>query len=82
MKAELKAGHPVYDAMTDLFKFHREYGVPEHDDKYWAELTKKAGEIRAKYEHTEVADLVNRHLIETLVMLDGIAKGVGPYERR
>lgn len=82
MKADLKAGHPVYDAMTDLFKFHREYGEPEHDDSYWAELTKKAGELRAKYEDTVVADLVNRHLIETLVMLDGIAKGVGPYERR
>ena len=74
MKAELKAGHPVYDAMKDLFKFHREYGAPDHDDSYWAELTKRAGELRAKYENTDVEHLVNRHLIETLVMLDAMAK--------
>jgi hypothetical protein len=48
--------------------------VPEHDDSYWAELTKRAGELRAKYENTDVEHLVNRHLIETLVMLDGMAK--------
>lgn len=75
MKASLKRGDVEYDMYTDLFILHRDYGIPEHDDAYWMALTGRAAEIRAKYEHTEVGNLVNRYLIELLKLLDNKAKG-------
>ena len=70
MKADLKAGDVVYDAMTDLFKFHREYGVPEKNDSYWAALVAAAGEINEKYKDTKMAGIVSRHLVGIMLMLD------------
>ena len=77
MKADLKAGNPVYDAMTDLFKFHRDYGIPEQDDKYWADLIDAASVLNNKYRNTVIGGVVSRHLIETMQMLDIIAKAGG-----
>lgn len=74
MKADLKAGNPVYDAMTDLFKFHREYGMPEKEDRYWAKLIEAAGALNDKYKDTIVGDIVGRHLVSTMAMLDRMAK--------
>lgn len=74
MKADLKAGNPVYDAMTDLFKFHREYGMPEKEDRYWVQLIEAAGALNDKYKDTIVGDIVGRHLVSTMAMLDRIAK--------
>ena len=74
MKADLKAGNPVYDAMTDLFKFHREYGMPEKEDSYWVKLIEAAGALNDKYKDTIVGDIVGRHLVSTMAMLDRIAK--------
>ena len=78
MKADLKAGNPVYDAMTDLFKFHREYGIPEKDDSYWVKLIEAAGALNDKYKDTEVAGIVSHHLVATMAMLDkAVDKGKG-----
>lgn len=78
MKADLKAGNPVYDAMTDLFKFHRDYGEPEHEDSYWSKLIDTASELNNKYKDTEVAGIVSRHLVATMAMLDkAVDKGKG-----
>ena len=77
MKADLKAGNPVYDAMTDLFKFHRDYGIPEKDDKYWADLIDAASVLNNKYRNTVIGGVVSRHLIETMQMLDIMAKAGG-----
>lgn len=74
MKADLKAGNPVYDAMTDLFKFHREYGMPEKEDCYWVQLIEAAGALNDKYKDTIVGDIVGRHLVSTMAMLDRMAK--------
>ena len=74
MKADLKAGNPVYDAMTDLFKFHREYGMPEKEDSYWGKLIEAAGALNDKYKDTIVGDIVGRHLVSTMAMLDRMAK--------
>lgn len=74
MKADLKAGNPVYDAMTDLFKFHREYGMPEKEDRYWVKLIEAAGALNDKYKDTIVGDIVGRHLVSTMAMLDRMAK--------
>lgn len=74
MKADLKAGNPVYDAMTDLFKFHREYGTPEKEDRYWVKLIEAAGALNDKYKDTIVGDIVGRHLVSTMAMLDRMAK--------
>lgn len=74
MKADLKAGNPVYDAMTDLFKFHREYGMPEKEDRYWVQLIEAAGALNDKYKDTIVGDIVGRHLVSTMAMLDRMAK--------
>ena len=74
MKADLKAGNPVYDAMTDLFKFHREYGMPEKEDRYWVKLIEAAGALNDKYKDTIVGDIVGRHLVSTMAMLDKMAK--------
>jgi hypothetical protein len=74
MKADLKAGNPVYDAMTDLFKFHRDYGMPEKEDRYWAKLIEAAGALNDKYKDTIVGDIVVRHLVSTMAMLDKMAK--------
>ena len=74
MKADLKAGNPVYDAMTDLFKFHREYGIPEKEDSYWVKLIEVAGALNDKYKDTIVGDIVGRHLVSTMAMLDRMAK--------
>lgn len=74
MKAGLKKGDVEFDMYTDLYTLHRDYGIPEQDNEYWMALTGKAAEIRAKYEHTAVGSLVNRHLIELLKLLDNKAK--------
>ena len=74
MKADLKAGNPVYDAMTDLFKFHCEYGMPEKEDRYWVKLIEAAGALNDKYKDTIVGDIVGRHLVSTMAMLDRMAK--------
>lgn len=74
MKADLKAGNPVYDAMTDLFKFHREYGMPEKEDRYWVKLIEAAGALNDKYKDTIVGDIVGRHLVSTMAMFDRMAK--------
>ena len=76
MKADLKAGDTVYDAMTDLFKFHREYGVPEKDDNYWAALIEAAGEINERYKDTKMAGIVSRHLVGIMLMLDKEVKDI------
>ena len=74
MKVDLKAGNPVYDAMTDLFKFHRDYGIPEKEDRYWVKLIEAAGALNDKYKDTIVGDIVGRHLVSTMAMLDRMAK--------
>ena len=70
MKADIKAGDVVYDAMTDLFKFHREYGVPEKNDSYWTALVDAAAEINAKYASTKMSGIVSKHLIGVMTLLD------------
>ena len=77
MKVELKAGHPVYDAMTDLFKFHRDFGETEERDGYWLEIVDAVTALNNKYRDTEVHALVSRHLITAMVMLDKKAKEKG-----
>ena len=34
MELVLKKGDVIYDAYGDLFRFHRDFGIPEKNDEY------------------------------------------------
>lgn len=66
----------IFQAYMELFEFHKAYGIPERgNDKYWADMTDKAAEIRRKYEGTEMEMIVVRHLIGIMTMLNRKAEG-------
>lgn len=74
MKAEWKKGDIVFDMYSDLYAFHKDYGIPEEADSYWAKLIEAAGALNDKYKDTIVGDIVGRHLVSTMAMLDKMAK--------
>lgn len=70
-KSEMKKGDPEYDAYSDLFFFHRDFGkVKKKNDQYWTGMLDRAAEINDKYKDTTMASIVARHIIGLMVKWD------------
>ena len=58
-------------AYKDLYNFHKAFGVSEHNDAYWENMVDAAGKINERYKDTKMANIVARHLIGVMTLLDG-----------
>lgn len=74
MKAEFKKGDIEFDMYTDLYTFHRDFGVPENADAYWTALIERVDEIVEKYKDTVVEGIVSHHLINVMELLNKKAR--------
>ena len=74
MKAEWTKDSVESMAYKDLYTFHKTYGSPEKADDYWTALVDAAAEINERYKDTKMANIVARHLIGVMTLLDGEAK--------
>ena len=74
MKAEWDKDSAESMAYKDLYTFHKAYGIPEKADDYWAALIDAAGKINERYKDTKMANIVARHLIGVMTLLDGEAQ--------
>lgn len=70
MELVLKKGDVIYDAYGDLFRFHRDFGIPEKNDEYWDELLAKASEITNRYKGTEMEEIITNHLVTLMNKLN------------
>ena len=70
-KSDMQKGQPEYDAYSDLFFFHRDFGkVESGNNQYWTGMLDRAAEINSKYKDTPMAEIVARHIIGLMTMWD------------
>lgn len=45
-----------FGAYRDVWNFHKKYGQPKLDDKYWRQLVDEADRIAGKYDNCEFVE--------------------------
>ena len=48
----------IAEYYTDLWKFHKKYFTPEHDDKFWEELTEESCMLSKKYKFCQCRNMI------------------------
>ena len=74
MKKDIKIGSVEHNAYMDLFAFHRDYGTPERDDKYWDDMLAAATKIDRKWRDTPQGGIVTNCMIALMDYLDKEAR--------